>query len=70
MKLLIFSFFYSDSDCADGLICGLNNCRDFHPKAEKYADCCTVKECKGEANDWNCCTSIKKCGLGGGDCDK
>ena len=30
----------SDSECSGSLICGLNNCRDFHANASFVADCC------------------------------
>ena len=30
----------SDSECAEGLKCGLDNCRVFNPSAQVDADCC------------------------------
>lgn len=29
-----------NSDCAVGLLCGKDNCQQFHPNAEKSSDCC------------------------------
>jgi len=47
----------TDNDCADGLICGTDNCRDFDPDAELRADCCISVElswnnywCSGSCN--------------------
>lgn len=31
---------YSDSDCQSELVCGINNCQTYHPKADKTSDCC------------------------------
>ena len=31
----------NDSECADGLVCGTKNCRDFYSNADVKADCCT-----------------------------
>ena len=43
----------SDSDCGLGLVCGHDNCQEFHPSADAQADCCVKKEeCKNrEIND-------------------
>jgi len=30
----------SNDQCADGLECGVDNCRQFHPNAHRLADCC------------------------------
>jgi hypothetical protein len=29
-----------DNECQPGLICGKDNCKQYHPKAEKSSDCC------------------------------
>ena len=29
-----------NSECSGSLVCGTNNCRDFHANALAYADCC------------------------------
>jgi len=30
----------NNPDCQPGLVCGSNNCRQFHPAAPSWADCC------------------------------
>jgi len=60
------------SDCATGLVCGVNNCHSFvnntqHPS---YADCCEARNCSVvDELAWNCCGNPSKCTLGQGDCD-
>jgi len=34
----------SNDQCAAGLICGINNCRNFHKNAHRLADCCEPVE--------------------------
>merc|ERR1711915_1041043 len=58
----------SNSHCQSGLVCGNNNCRNFHPGAQSSADCCE-RACDGGSSTWSCCNSNNRCGLGGGDCD-
>lgn len=53
----------SDSECAFGLTCGYDNCREFHPNAELHADCCYVP------GSWYSCTNINKCPAGKGPCN-
>ena len=52
----------SDADCHDGLVCGINNCRNIlaHQKYEPTHDCChdplTTIKCDGrQANAADCC---------------
>jgi len=59
----------SNSDCKAGLICGEDNCQQFHASAEQFADCCEEKKCGGGAGDWTCCTKDNPCPSGQGDCD-
>merc|ERR1719312_53749 len=60
----------TDADCKSGLMCGTDNCRDFHANAHQYADCCIEElKCKGGNSDWNCCTSQNPCPINQGDCD-
>jgi len=35
-----------DDDCQEGLVCGSNNCRNFHPNADRKMDCCALKKFK------------------------
>jgi len=47
-----------DDDCASGLVCGTNNCRDLHPNAHYAHDCCVRKinlnqKLSGYANAWD-----------------
>merc|ERR1712002_521775 len=64
----------SDSDCQNGLVCGLDNCRQTNSAAHENADCCrkptTTDKCNGDGNAWTCCTSSRKCNVGQGDCDR
>ena len=30
----------SDQDCQEGLVCGEQNCQEFHPNAYEFTDCC------------------------------
>jgi len=57
----------NDSDCSGGLVCGTDNCREFHPNAASSADCCKERVCDG--TDWSCCSWSNQCGHGEGDCD-
>jgi len=59
----------SDFECAPGLTCGDDNCRDFHHTAVEGADCCYKTSGIGASDDWAYCTSINKCKEGQGDCD-
>lgn len=65
-----------DAECQPGLVCGSNNCVEFNAKwKNKEFDCCTFpasaleKKCTADKNDYNCCSTSNRCGLGGGDCD-
>jgi len=71
-----------DSDCAGSLVCGNDNCQNFHPGAEALADCCITpgvtttttttaspSTCTGQPTDWDCCSSSSPCQAGQGDCD-
>merc|ERR1712106_63632 len=61
----------SDAECANSLICGPDNCRDFHPNAESSADCCILPAGNGTgtSSDWDFCSFSAPCSLGHGDCD-
>jgi len=56
-------------DCAAGLTCGTDNCRDFHPNADRSADCCYDKPGIGSSDDGRYCRTNRKCSVGQGDCD-
>jgi len=48
----------TDNDCASGLLCGQDNCRDLHPNAHHTHDCCVRKidlcrDLSGYANSWD-----------------
>merc|ERR1719397_715090 len=69
----------SDSHCQPGLMCGKDNCRDFHPTAHKAADCCMVDISTttpapvggtGSSTDWAFCSKSSPCSEGQGDCDR
>jgi len=36
----------SDAECADGLQCGFDNCKNFHEDAHRLADCCESSACR------------------------
>jgi len=66
----------NNGECEFGLICGVNNCRDYNTSADPNADCCTPKpECDGSYGTAHCCviaasdTGAQKCSVGQGDCD-
>merc|ERR1711892_348874 len=69
----------SDSECANSLICGPDNCGDFNPYAESTADCCIPPVTtatpagtgfgNGSSSDWTFCSASAPCSLGQGDCD-
>jgi len=60
----------SDYDCANNLVCGVNNCQDTHADAHPEADCCTQPLKTGSNLDWNkACTNNTQCQEGQGDCD-
>jgi len=59
-----------DDDCAAGLTCGSNNCRQFHPTAQPTSDCCYDKPGIGASDDWSYCSSSRICSKGQGDCDR
>jgi len=40
-----------DSDCRAGLVCGDNNCKDFHNEAGDKDDCCTYAENGGSSSN-------------------
>jgi len=60
----------NNSDCAEGLVCGTDNCRDTNPDALQAADCCMEVKCQGDSTNWNCCNGSNRCSEGGGDCDE
>merc|ERR550525_1394397 len=37
----------TDAQCGPGLVCGNDNCRQWHPSAERGADCCTLPSGSG-----------------------
>ena len=63
----------SDEECAEGLICGDDNCPwgDNDDCCVKLADTSSSTICDGSnPKMWNeCCTSESPCGVGEGDCD-
>merc|ERR1711892_155679 len=61
----------SDTECANSLLCGADNCGDFHPGAESTADCCILPAGNGTgtSSDWDFCSVSAPCSLGHGDCD-
>eukprot|EP00092_Neocalanus_flemingeri_P005011 GFUD01005388.1.p1 GENE.GFUD01005388.1~~GFUD01005388.1.p1 ORF type:complete len:490 (-),score=75.79 GFUD01005388.1:64-1533(-) len=61
----------SDSQCSGSLVCGNNNCRDFHPNAQSNADCCIAATAAGTGSnsDWSYCSTSNMCSLQQGDCD-
>jgi len=60
----------SDYDCANNLVCGVNNCQEFNPDAHADADCCIQPLKNGTNLDWNkACTNHTQCQAGQGDCD-
>jgi hypothetical protein len=58
-----------DNDCASGLTCGNNNCRNFHPNAASHTDCCYDKPGIGASDDGSYCKPSRRCSEGQGDCD-
>jgi len=52
----------SDDECLGTLVCGTNNCKDFHETAANHTDCCTGTGGPGYCKD-------KLCTLGQGNCD-
>ena len=36
----------NDRQCRPGLLCGFDNCKNFHPGAHRLADCCEQPPCK------------------------
>ena len=40
----------SDAGCAGDLVCGRNNCREYHSGASHRDDCCTRPQGSGEGN--------------------
>jgi len=67
-----------DTDCKDGLKCGVNNCRlgqltNIRDSASSWdlTDDCCYKPGEGRCSGGNsCCTSKNKCEKGEGDCDR
>jgi len=57
-----------DSECADGLVCGTDNCG--HPFPGDF-DCCRKAGCGAGTAEANCCSVVgrDKCNEGEGDCD-
>merc|ERR1712183_614296 len=61
-----------DTDCADGLMCGENNCKNFGDFFHERDDCCVKQElrCRGRHFDTErCCTKENPCVEGEGDWD-
>jgi len=51
-----------DSECSGDLVCGYNNCRDFHPNAGPTHDCCKTGPVDGgwaEWTSWSRCTKTR-----------
>jgi len=60
----------SDSECADGLVCGTNNCGAGFPNSDY--DCCVKPgslQCIAGSTKADCCSVKGQCGEGEGDCD-
>lgn len=63
------------STCGIDLICGDNNCKDFHPLARETDDCCVKADYTPPAKpsylpnpSWRRCSYEKQCGEKEGDC--
>ena len=39
----MINIYSRNGDCQPGLVCGRDNCKDFHPRAGRFFDCCTQK---------------------------
>merc|ERR1712002_713179 len=58
------------SKCRGRLICGYQNCQQYHPCARSSDRCCEDPDiCNADFSDRACCTVDNPCGLGGGNCD-